>query len=77
MLMAGDITPTVMRQFQNVCKGFFESKDIPADKQVCKILAGLKDDRIQEWLSVDRDRFNNLDFETFMTEFRAAYLPKD
>ena len=32
---------------------------------------------MQDWISVDRDRFLALEFADFMTEFRAAYLPED
>ena len=77
MLFSGDITPKVMREFEDACFGYFENKEIAADKQVRKILAGLKDDRVKEWLSVDRDRVCNLTFAEFMVEFRASYLPKN
>jgi hypothetical protein len=77
LLTAGDLTPTVMRSFEMACFGYFEHKDIAEDKQVRKILAGLQDNRIQDWLSVERDRFLDLTFVEFMKEFRAAYLPQD
>jgi hypothetical protein len=77
LLTAGDLTPTVMHSFEMACFGYFEHKDIAEDKQVHKILAGLQDNRIQDWLSVERDRFLDLTFVKFMKEFRATYLPKD
>ena len=46
VLLQGDLTPSVMRQYENACMGFFEGKEIVSDKQVRKILAGLHDDRI-------------------------------
>jgi hypothetical protein len=42
-LLAGDISPAVMREFEDCCIGYFENKEIAEDKQVHKILAGLKD----------------------------------
>jgi len=66
-----------MCEYKHACIGYFENKDIVPDKQVRKILAGMQDTRIQDWISVDRDHFLNLPFADFMTEFRAAYLPED
>jgi hypothetical protein len=77
ILSAGEITPAVMREFEDACIGYFENKDIDEDKQVRKILAGLKDDRIKERLSVDRPRFQCLTFNAFMVEFCTAYLPEN
>jgi hypothetical protein len=77
VLTAGDLTPAVARSFEMACLGYFEHKDIAEDKQVRKILAGLQDSRMQDWVSVDRDRFLALSFPDFMKEFRAGYLPED
>lgn len=76
-LHAGDITPEVMREFEEACHGYFETKEIEDRKQVRKILAGLKDSRIRDWLSTDRTRLAELNFNEFMKEFRAAYLDED
>jgi hypothetical protein len=77
VLTPGDLTPAIMRTYETACLGHFETKDIPADKQVRKILAGLQDTRIQDWISVDRGRFLELSFAEFMAEFRSGYLPED
>jgi hypothetical protein len=66
-----------MRQYKNACLGFFEGKEIALEKQVRKILAGLRDDRIQEWISIGRDEILNLTFAEFMVEFKAGFLPED
>ena len=66
-----------MHTYENACLGFFENKDIAEDKQVRKILVGLQDGGIQDWISVDRDHFLALTFPDFMVEFRAAYLAED
>jgi hypothetical protein len=77
VLHLGDITPAVMHEFEDACIGYFENKDIEDDKKVKKILAGLKDTRIKDWVSTDRVRLLTLSFEDFMTEFRRAYLDED
>jgi hypothetical protein len=66
-----------MRQYENACLGFFEGKEIAPEKQVRKILAGLRDDRIQEWISIDRDEVLKLSFAEFMVEFKAGFLLED
>jgi len=76
-LHAGDISLAVMREFEEACIGYFESKEVDEDKQVRKILPGLKDSRVRDWLTADRERIRALTFEDFMVEFRAAYLDED
>jgi hypothetical protein len=77
VLLQGDLTPSVMRQYENACLGFFEGKEIAPEKQVRKILTGLRDDCIQEWISIDRDEILGLMFAEFMVEFKAGFLPED
>ena len=77
ILNAGDITPDVMREYEDDCINFFDAKEIPADKQVRKILAGIKDHRIKDWIAVKRNALLALTFDKFMTEFRANYLEED
>jgi hypothetical protein len=59
------------------CFGYFEHKDIAEEEQVRKILAGLQDSCVQDWVSVEHDRFIDLTYTEFMKEFHAAYLEKD
>ena len=75
VLTPGDISPATMCEYKHACIGYFENKDIVPDKQVRKILSGIKDDRIKEWLSVDRAHIQTLSFEEFMVEFCASFLP--
>ena len=77
VLTAGDLTLAIVCVYEMACLGYFKSKDIAADKQVRKILAGLQDPCIQDWISVEHDRFLELSFTNFMTEFCAGYLPED
>jgi hypothetical protein len=77
ILHPGDITPAVMREFEDSCMGYFENKEIADDKQVRKILSGLRNTHIKDWISTNRNRILSLSFDDFMTEFRAAYLKDD
>jgi hypothetical protein len=43
VLHTGDITPTVMHEYKDACQGYFDTKEIAEDKQVCQIFAGIKD----------------------------------
>jgi hypothetical protein len=77
ILLPGDIMPSVMCMYENACNGYFDTKDVPAEKQVCRILAGLHDIRIQDWVGVHRECLLDMIFAAFMDEFKTAYLPKD
>ena len=77
MLLPGDITPSVMHMYENACNGYFDTKDVPEEKQVRRVLAGLRDTHIQDWVSIHRERLLAMTFSEFMVEFKLAYLPKD
>jgi hypothetical protein len=66
-----------MHNFEDVCLGYFETKDIAVEKQVCKVLAGLKDPRIRDWLAVECELLVKLAFEGFMTEFCTGFLDEN
>ena len=63
--------------FQNGCLDYFDNKETPADKQVKKILPGLKDDCIRDWTNTERESLHALSFDEFMVEFKAGYLEED
>ena len=77
ILSPGDISPSIMRQFEHGCKNYFIHKKIVADNQVSLIIGGLLNDRVSDWISADRDRIVALSFSAFMTEFRQNYLAED
>ena len=56
------------------CLGYFEHKDITEDRKVCKILSGLQDNHVQDWISINH---LNLTFAEFMEEFCSANLPEN
>jgi hypothetical protein len=73
----GDITLDIMCEYEDDCINFFDAKEIPTDKQVRKILTGIKDHRIKDWISVERETLLALSFEDFMSKFRTNYLEED
>jgi len=77
VLTAGDISPAVMMDFENAAQDFFIAKSIPADKQVAMTIPGLKDIRVRNWISADRERLIALPFIDFMKELRTNYLHQD
>jgi len=77
VLTPGDISPTVMCQFEHGCQNYFVHKKIIADDQVALIIGGIQDNRVGDWISGDHDRLIMLSFEAFMVEFRDNYLAKD
>jgi len=66
-----------MCEYKYACLGYFDTKDIVPEKQVWKIMAGLRDTRVQDWVSINCERLLALTFAALMTEFKKLYLPKD
>ena len=77
VLTNGDVTPSVMMEFENACYDFFEAKSVPNDKQVAFILPGIRDLRIRNWIAADRATIVTLPFATFMSQLRSNYLHPD
>jgi hypothetical protein len=77
VLLKGDLTPTVMREYKQACLGYFDTRDVEPNKQVRKILAGFCDTCIQDWISIHCNHFLTLSFKYFMVKFCKGYLPKD
>jgi hypothetical protein len=74
ILHPGDISPEVMREFEDSCMGYFDAKEVEPDRQVQKVISGLKDPRIRDWVTTDRARILLLTFAEFMTEMRCNFL---
>jgi hypothetical protein len=75
LTLVGDISPAVMRDFEDCCVSYFENKDIADNKQVHKILAGIKDTCVRDWITSQKDKLIVLSFKDFMITIRKAYLP--
>ncbi|KIM86037.1 hypothetical protein PILCRDRAFT_5110 [Piloderma croceum F 1598] len=77
ILSAGDISPAVMRQFEDSCRNYFIHKKIIADDQVSLIIGGILDSHVSDWISTKRNHLIALSFDTFMIDFCTNYLTED
>ncbi|KAH6911627.1 hypothetical protein BKA70DRAFT_1423389 [Coprinopsis sp. MPI-PUGE-AT-0042] len=73
-LSSGEITPAVAKKFEQQCLSYFDAKDVPADKQVSRILGGLEDVQVSHWVNTNRATLVAGTFSEFMTAFRLECL---
>ena len=78
-LSNGEITPKSAKDFENHCLNYFVNAKggIEDELKVSRILGCFENDLVNDWISVNRERFTTLSFPDFMTEFRARWLPHD
>lgn len=78
-LSSGEITPKAVKDFENHCLNYFVNAKggIDDNLKVTRILRCFENDLINDWISINRDRFTTLSFPDFMIEFRARWLPHD
>ena len=77
ILTQGNISPAVMMEFEKAVLDFFNSKSIPAKKQVTMVIPGIKDLPIRNWITAEHVRIVTLPFADFMAEMRLNYLLPD
>jgi hypothetical protein len=77
ILTLGDISLSVMHQFEHGCRNYFIHKKIVVDDQVSLIIGGILDDHVSDWISAECDHIVTLSFDVFMTEFHQNYLAED
>ena len=75
ILTAGDVSPKVLVDLVDAHNEYFIAKDIDNADKVKKILGRFKDIHICDWIASDRERLLALDYEAFMAELHANYLP--
>ncbi|KAF8057828.1 hypothetical protein FPV67DRAFT_1786313 [Lyophyllum atratum] len=76
-LTAGDLTPKVLREYEDSCEDYFGLKEVPAATQVRRAMTGIHDNRIKDWINGDRARILAMTFKEFVAEMRRIYLPED
>ena len=78
-LSNGDISPKSVKDFENHCLNYFVNAKggIEDDVKVSRILGCFENDLVNDWISVNKERFTTLSFTEFMVEFRARWLPHD
>jgi len=74
MLSARNVSPEVMRQFENACRSFFRNKEgLESKDYVACIAGGLQDPLISDWYWTAHKTFDVLSFDDFMKEFRLKW----
>ena len=73
----GDLNAKNIRQYDDYCNGYFDVKDIPADKQVRKVIAGIHDQWIKDHISTNHPCIITLMFPEFIKELKDNWLDKN
>ena len=78
-LSNSEISPKSVKDFKNHCLNYFVNAKggIEDDVKVARILGCFENDLVNDWISVNRERFTMLSFPDFMIEFCARWLPHD
>jgi hypothetical protein len=66
-----------MKDFEDCCIGYFKHIEIAEEKYVQKVLAGIRDSHIKDWISANHNHIQALLFPAFMGELCMMYLPED
>ncbi|KAH7903811.1 hypothetical protein BJ138DRAFT_1020039, partial [Hygrophoropsis aurantiaca] len=74
ILTAGILTPEVARAWENACLQFFQQKEIPDDKQVQRIVWGMRDARLADWYLTNKVVIDALTFAEYMVLLRDKWL---
>lgn len=77
VLTQGNISPSIMMDFENMALDFFVSKSVPEEKQVTMIIPGIKDLHICNWITTEHAHIVALPFADFMKELCLNYLSLD
>ena len=77
ILTTGNMSPKALVNLVNAHNEYFIAKDINDKDKVKKILGRFKDVHVRDWIASDRERLLALDYEAFMMELHANYLPAD
>ena len=73
----GNLNTKNAHQYDNSCNRYFDMKDIPEDKQVHKVIAGICDQRMKDHISTNRTRIIALTFPQFLQELKDNWLDKN
>ncbi|KAG1897422.1 uncharacterized protein F5891DRAFT_1191864 [Suillus fuscotomentosus] len=75
-LLAGELTPEVVCDWDNTCTTYFMHKDIEAADQVKMIAFGMLDARLHTWYLAQRAILDAGTFNEYMTALKSAWLEK-
>ena len=74
ILNEGDLNTKNAHQYNDCCNGYFDIKDIPEDKQVCKVIAGIHDQWMKDHISMNHTHIITLTFPKFLQELKDTWL---
>ncbi|KAF8172253.1 hypothetical protein K438DRAFT_1851801 [Mycena galopus ATCC 62051] len=76
VLHEGDITPLIVRKFENTAHNYFGYKGTPDEQKTGVIIGCLRDERHLNWLDpgAERERVLKLTFPQFMAKLWKKYL---
>src|SRR6266436_2061575 len=74
-MCAGDPSAQTCANWECACKHYANNKDIPTNKIVKHTLDGIEDVHFVNWLELDRECFEAMTLDEFMTIFRETHLP--
>ncbi|RXW16154.1 hypothetical protein EST38_g9690 [Candolleomyces aberdarensis] len=75
---SGNLTPSILLEFSQYCKSYFEEKEIAEDKQTVRsVLFCFKDVRISTYISANQAVLRELPFDEFVMRIRDNFLPHD
>lgn len=60
LLTPGDVTPTLLVDWLSACEYYFEERETTEEKKVTKVLSGLQDPLLRDWVSSDGTRIRAL-----------------
>ena len=73
----GDLNTKNAHQYDDYCNCYFDVKDIPEDKQVHKVIAGICDQQMKDHISTNHAHIITLTFPKFLKELRDNWLNKN
>ena len=73
----GDLNAKNICQYDDYCNGYFDVKDIPADKQVRKVITGIHNQWMKDHIFTNRPHIIALTFLEFIKELKDNWLDKN
>jgi hypothetical protein len=73
-LMAGSLSPEILRAWERSCVQYFKVKNIANVDKVRMVSYELKDPRMEAWIIANETHIEGLSFEDFMEELRDLWL---
>ena len=76
ILSAGELTPSVWKDFRIACIQFFKAKAIPPERQVGYIGFQMKEPAMHSWYEADMEMYDTMAFDNFIEWLANQFLEK-